>query len=164
MTKPASPLAIMARASRRSLAFWLPVSHAVLIPSGSSQVMSLRKCCSAKISVGAISAHCQPASMHRLAASAATTVLPEPTSPCSRRCMGIFFCRSASISRPTRCCASVNLNGRRSSSCSCSVHCGPCMACCARGGARIAARTRRACNCDSCWASNSSAFRRCQAG
>jgi hypothetical protein len=48
------------------------------MPSGSSQPISLAKCCSARISVGAISAHCQPASMamaggqrghHRLAAA-----------------------------------------------------------------------------------------------
>ena len=51
------------------------------------------KCCSARISVGAISAHCQPASIASAAASAATTVLPEPTSPCSRRCIGMRAAR-----------------------------------------------------------------------
>jgi hypothetical protein len=73
----------------RPLPLRLPVSQATCArPSGSSHCTSLRKCCSARISVGAISAHCQPASDGHAAASAATTVLPEPTSPCSRRCMG----------------------------------------------------------------------------
>jgi hypothetical protein len=44
------------------------------------------RCCSARVSVGAISAPApprQPAGTH-----SATTVFPEPTSPCSRRCIG----------------------------------------------------------------------------
>ena len=103
--------------------------------------------------------------MQRLAASAATTVLPAPTSPCSKRCMGTFLTKSASISRPTRCWAAVNLKGRLCNSCVCSDgrraprNTDPFSA-----GARIAARTRRACNCEICCASNSSAFKRCQAG
>ena len=43
------------------------------------------------------------AGLHGLqAAKAATTVLPEPTSPCSRRSMGWGRCRSAAISSATR--------------------------------------------------------------
>ncbi len=45
------------------------------------------KCWRARISVGAISAAWPPASTALAMASSATTVLPEPTSPCSRRSM-----------------------------------------------------------------------------
>ena len=40
-----------------------------------------------------------PISTARAAASAATRVLPQPTSPCTRRSIGFARCRSASISR-----------------------------------------------------------------
>ena len=116
ITRPASPLLMSASISRRSLVFWLPVSQAVLTPSGSSQPMSLRKCCSANISVGAIKAHCQPASMQTAAASAATTVLPLPTSPCNSRCMGMGLEMSPVISAHTRCCAAVSLKGNAAKS------------------------------------------------
>ena len=161
-TSVASPLAIRANMMRRSLGFWLPVSQAVFTPSGSSQPTSLAKCCSARISVGAIRAHCHPASMHRAAASAATTVLPEPTSPCSSRCMGAWRPRSRAISARTRCCAPVSVNGsapsKRSAKGSEPLGFG------SKSGACKPARARRACNCESCCASNSSAFKRCQAG
>ncbi len=88
MTRPAAPDSTAASCSLRPLPLRLPVSHATCTPSGSSHSTSFLKCCSARISVGAINAHCQPASMAIVAASAATTVLPEPTSPCSRRCIG----------------------------------------------------------------------------
>ena len=44
-------------------------------------------------------------------ASSATTVLPEPTSPCSRRSMGCACARSPSISPIERLCAPVRPNG-----------------------------------------------------
>ena len=74
-------------------------------PSGASHCAMRPKCCSASSSVGAISAACQPDSIARAAASAATTVLPLPTSPCTSRCIGCSRARSASISCQTRCCA-----------------------------------------------------------
>ena len=42
---------------------------------------------------------CQPFSIARNTASAATTVLPLPTSPCNKRCIGKDCARSARISR-----------------------------------------------------------------
>ena len=71
----------------------------------SSQRAKLAACCSASSSVGAITAVCLPAPRPRSAASAATTVLPEPTSPCSSRCIGCGSARSARISANARCCA-----------------------------------------------------------
>ena len=162
-TSAASPLAMAASISPRAFFFWLPVSQATRWPracsSGASQSTSLAKCCSARISVGAISAHCQPASMAMQAASAATTVLPLPTSPCSRRCMGCTRPRSRAISSPTRRCAPVSWNGSTASSCSCTP---PRSA--RSTGARKCSRARRASSCDNCCANSSSAFRRCQAG
>ena len=48
----------------------------------------MRQCCSASSSVGAISAAWPPLPTARAAAAAATTVLPQPTSPCTSRTMG----------------------------------------------------------------------------
>ena len=102
------PSATAAAASRRALAVRLPVIQAMFTPSGCNHAASLRKCCSARISVGAINATWAPAAMAWAAAMAATTVLPLPTSPCNRRCIGYGCARSAAISRTTRCCAPVN--------------------------------------------------------
>ena len=162
-TSAASPLAMSASISVRCFFFWLPVNQATRLPrgasKGSSQPTSLAKCCSARISVGAINAHCQPSSMAMAAASAATTVLPEPTSPCNRRCMGTGRDRSRAISSPTRRCAAVRPKGSAPSSCSCKP---PLRS--GSTGARRASRSRLAASCDSCWASSSSALSRCQAG
>ena len=46
-----------------------------------------------------------------IAASAATSVLPLPTSPCSSRFIGLAAAMSAAISASTRFCAFVGLNG-----------------------------------------------------
>ena len=54
----------------------------------------VRKCCSASTSVGAISAPCRSASTARRSVASATTVLPEPTSPWSSRCIGVVRARS----------------------------------------------------------------------
>ncbi|MNL34950.1 hypothetical protein D3C87_1569480 [compost metagenome] len=50
------PLAICSSAATRFLPLSLPASHATSMPSGSSQRLKVMKCCSARISVGAISA------------------------------------------------------------------------------------------------------------
>ena len=47
-----------------------------------------RRCCAASTSVGASSAACPPESTTVSIARSATMVLPEPTSPCSSRCIG----------------------------------------------------------------------------
>ena len=169
-TRPASPEAMRSSISRRMRPLRLPLSQAVVMPSGASQPTSLAKCCSARISVGAISAHCQPLWMAMAAASAATTVLPEPTSPCSSRCIGtvalaspspstLARCKSAAMSSTTRRCAPVSANGSAASSCSCSPP-----AATAKRGARCWSRSRLACRRDSCCASSSSNFNRCHAG
>ena len=68
-----------------------------------------RKCCSARISVGAISATLKPLSSAINAAHAATAVLPEPTSPCNKRRIGCLPPMSARISLKTFVCAAVSL-------------------------------------------------------
>jgi hypothetical protein len=55
----------------------------------SSSLRAARKCCVARISVGAMSAAWKPFSMATSMAWRATMVLPEPTSPWSRRRMGL---------------------------------------------------------------------------
>ncbi len=56
--------------------------------SGPSIAAMLRACWAARTSVGASSAACPPASTACSMARSATTVLPDPTSPCSSRCIG----------------------------------------------------------------------------
>ena len=68
-----------------------------------------------------MNATCRPLSIACSAASAATIVLPLPTSPCSSRCIGVARFRSCAISRHTRSCARVSLNGTRASSASVSA-------------------------------------------
>ncbi|MOA58083.1 hypothetical protein D3C78_1824070 [compost metagenome] len=51
-----TPLAIFSSAAVRTLPLSLPASQATSMPSGSSHLLKLMKCCSARISVGAISA------------------------------------------------------------------------------------------------------------
>ena len=71
----------------------------------------LRACCSARISVGAISAVCKPFSIAAIIAITATMVLPLPTSPCSRRFIGAVDFMSLKICSVTFRCACVNLKG-----------------------------------------------------
>ena len=78
-----------------------------------SSARSVRACCSASSSVGAISAVWKPSAASATAASAATTVLPLPTSPCSRRDIGCGPFKSRAISSHTRSCARVKRKGRR---------------------------------------------------
>ena len=57
---------------------------------------SVAKCCSASVSVGAMKTACMSCSTARSIACSATTVLPEPTSPISRRCIGRGWASSSS--------------------------------------------------------------------
>ena len=57
-------------------------------------------------------ATCRPFSIATSAAISATIVLPEPTSPCSRRFIGCGRCMSVTISRMTVFWSPVSLNGR----------------------------------------------------
>ena len=64
-----------------------PVRMATRMPAASASGAMVLRCWRARISVGAMKAACRPASITAAAASSATTVLPEPTSPCSSRNM-----------------------------------------------------------------------------
>ena len=74
----------------------------------------VEKCWRARSSVGAISAAWPPASTTSAMANSATTVLPEPTSPCSSRSIRASPARSRSISASAWRCESVRLKGRAS--------------------------------------------------
>ena len=65
-----------------------PVSSAAEIIAPGISAWSVAKCCSASVSVGAISAAWPPCSTARNMVCNATTVLPDPTSPISSRCIG----------------------------------------------------------------------------
>ena len=107
-----SPLAMASCCCWRALPFCLPANQPTLIPRGSNHCLKVFACCSARISVGAIKATCLPFSMAHSAANAATSVLPEPTSPWIKRIIGAFFRKSVSISATTRFCALVGENGK----------------------------------------------------
>ena len=156
-SRSTSPAATAARTLRFSLSRTELASHATRAPTRCIHGPILRRCCSARISVGAISAACAPLPIACDAARAAITVLPLPTSPCSNLFIGRRPASSAPISPQTRCCAPVSLNGSAARSC-------PASSPAASARARCAARACRArCN-DSCCASSSSKITRCQAG
>ena len=67
-----------------------------------SSAFTFRWCCSASTSVGAIRAPWWPPCTATSRALTATRVLPDPTSPCSNRCMGTGAARSASTSAMAR--------------------------------------------------------------
>ena len=70
---------------RFSAAFIEPVSFITVRPKGARNPLSVAKCCSASSSVGAMKALCRPFLAASQTSAAATRVLPEPTSPCTRR-------------------------------------------------------------------------------
>ncbi len=129
MTMPASPEAASSRAWRRAAVGWLPVSRRTWVPCAwppsippSARSPSIwvieRWCCWARTSVGASRAACPPESTTVSIARSATTVLPEPTSPCSSRCIGCACSRSSSMARLTATWPSVRANGSRASNAS----------------------------------------------
>ena len=71
-------------------------------PPRASSRSRVAACCSASVSVGAISTAWKPASSARSIEYSATTVLPDPTSPISSRCIGSPESRSPSISSKAR--------------------------------------------------------------
>ena len=73
-------------------------------------------------SVGAIIAACVPVSAHAAIASAATTVLPVPTSPSSRRFMTCGAAMSARISAAATSCSRESAKGRAARR---AARCGP---------------------------------------
>ena len=99
------------RALLLSFAERLPERNVTLRPSGESQPLKVFACCSARSSVGAMRATWHPADIALMAALAATRVLPEPTSPWTRRIIGWAFLRSAAISPETLSCALVGVKG-----------------------------------------------------
>ncbi len=128
-TTPASPVARSRRAWRRAAAPMEPVSRTTLVacsappsmpPCARSPIISVmeRWCCWARTSVGASMAACPPASTTASMARRATIVLPLPTSPWRRRCMGWSVARSSKISLETVRWPSVRVNGRRASNAS----------------------------------------------
>ena len=111
MTMPAAPEAASSIAFRRAACDSDPVSNVTVVafsappswpPSARSPSMSVieRRCCCASTSVGASNAAWPPASMTASIARSAMTVLPEPTSPCNRRCIGWSAAISEAISSP----------------------------------------------------------------
>ncbi len=106
-----SPFSKSSKIWRRAAALVEPVSNSTRTFSGSKKLPIVFACCCAKISVGAIKVACIPAVIAAYIAKAATTVLPEPTSPWSKRFMWIGRFISRTISFTTRFCASVNSNG-----------------------------------------------------
>ncbi len=150
-----SPLASLPSRSARRPAGVEPVSSAAWTSSPGISFCSVAKCCSASVSVGAISAAWAPDSTARSIAYSATTVLPEPTSPISSRCIG----RSPTMSSSTAAIAlrwsPVGVNGSESrSQRSVSAPGGSSAAACAPSRRR--ARRRRSAICSSRSSSNAS--------
>ena len=109
-TRPSCPSASRPSRSRRRAAGVEPVSSSTG-RAPPSRVSSVRWCCSASVSVGAISAAWAPFSSARSIAPSATTVLPAPTSPISSRCIGRSPARSASTAAIAARWSAVSSNG-----------------------------------------------------
>ena len=95
-TNDSSPVASLLSVSARRDALVEPVSSARRTASPGMSAWSVAKCCSARTSVGAMNAACMSCSTARRIACSATTVLPEPTSPMSSRCIGRASASSSS--------------------------------------------------------------------
>jgi len=119
ITMETVPAASRASVSARSDGGVAPVNRRMAIScrgmSAASSPVTARKCCSARMLVGAISAACPPFATTISIARTATSVLPDPTSPCSRRFMGTARARSARISCTARSWAAVSGKGRLAS-------------------------------------------------
>ena len=111
-TNWAQPLATALRVSRRSAAPSPAVSRATRIPCDSRSPWMVEKCCSASTSVGAISAACAPCAITTSAATTATMVFPEPTSPWSSRRIISGDSNSFAIVASASDCEPVRRNGR----------------------------------------------------
>ena len=85
-----------------------PVSRITAIPRSSSSAADASRCWRARRSVGASSAACRPSSAAAASAQAATAVLPEPTSPWTRRSIGTARARSSRISSRVRAWSAVS--------------------------------------------------------
>jgi hypothetical protein len=164
-TSAASPLATSASISVRSFFFWLPVSQATRWPrgasSGSSQPISLRKVLLGQ-DFGGRHQRALPAGIdgngggqrrHHGFAGAHIALQQAVHGHGAGQVAGDLFAHAR--------WAAVSWKGSAASSCSCRPPGRPGVA---AAGARRASRSRLLCSCDSCWASSSSAFRRCQAG
>ena len=113
MTMSASPVTTSRSACFFSATFIEPVKSTTLTPSGTCPAIDVA-CCAASTSVGASSAACFPASTAWSIAKSATSVLPEPTSPCRSRDIGVAESKSCAISPATLRWPAVSSNGRLS--------------------------------------------------
>ena len=95
-SRRSAPEASLPRRSARRPPGVEPVRSADDTSASGMSAWRVAKCCSASVSVGAISAAWPPCSTARSIAYSATTVLPDPTSPISSRCIGRPAVRSAS--------------------------------------------------------------------
>jgi len=87
----------------------LAAEHALVVDTETLEVLAQRRqMLFGEYSVGAMSAPCRPPSIAARSVVSATTVLPEPTSPCKSRCMGSGDAMSAAMSASTRRCALVS--------------------------------------------------------
>ena len=121
-----SPAASEAAVSARSGAGVDPVTSAQLICALSKRGPSFSAYWRASTEVGAMTAAWVPLSATAASATAATAVLPVPTSPRSRRFMGRPAAMSERISRAARSCSPVSEKGMAASR---ALMCGPSTTC-----------------------------------
>ncbi len=118
-TMRAWPLTMRSSARLRSAVESWPVSRVGISSaarSGPSDAVSERRCWLASTSVGASSADWPPVSATASIARSATSVLPEPTSPCTSRFIGQVRAMSVAISSPTSRWSPVSSKGSWASS------------------------------------------------
>ena len=89
ITMSASPLAMASRAALISLAVLKRDSSTIFTGQSAKRSFQVCACCSAKRVVGAMMATCLPPITAKKLARSATSVLPKPTSPHTKRSIGL---------------------------------------------------------------------------
>ena len=110
-TRRISPAAIAASALRRVRAGWPPDSSATGLAERGEPVAEVAPVLLGEQLGRRHERRLRTAARGARRGQAATTVLPQPTSPCSSRTIGTLPARSRSASPSTRACAAVSVNG-----------------------------------------------------
>ena len=117
MTTLQSPIWSSPRMTFFSAAGVAPTKSCTWIPAASKNGLSDLKCCLARMSVGTISAHCSFAPQTAIMASRATTVFPQPTSPCNSAWNCFLPLSPSIIVLSAASCPAVSWNGNRDFAC-----------------------------------------------
>ena len=119
MTMSTSPVATAARIARASASLLKRLRLSMRNGYARKRSRKVRSCCSLSTVVGTSTATCRPASTALKAARIATSVLPKPTSPQTRRSIGRARCMSRLVASIALSWSSVSSQGNSASNSRC---------------------------------------------